>query len=86
MRATVEYDSLFLTMPSLQQDELALPLEAQVLDESGLGYIKIVTFSDDYNLMAQLWERFIDSLIEEDIPGPDYRPAGQWRWQLRACL
>lgn len=69
MRAINEYDSLFLTMPSFQQDELALPLEGEVLDESGLGYIKIATFSDDYNLMAQLWERFINSLIEEQVPG-----------------
>ncbi len=69
LRAINEYDSFFLTIPSFQQDELALPLEGEVLDGSGLGYIKIATFSDDYNLMAQLWERFIDSLIEEEIPG-----------------
>jgi C-terminal processing protease CtpA/Prc len=69
MRAVIETESLLLTIPSLQRDELALPLEGEVLDGSGLGYIEIATFSDDYNLMAQLWERFIDSLIEDQVPG-----------------
>jgi carboxyl-terminal processing protease len=48
---------------------MGLPLEAEILDESGLGYIRINTFSDDYNLMARLWERFIETLIEEEVPG-----------------
>jgi C-terminal processing protease CtpA/Prc len=56
-------------MSSLNEDELALPIEAQVLDESGLGYLKISTFSADYNLMARLWDHFLESLIAEEIPG-----------------
>jgi carboxyl-terminal processing protease len=48
---------------------LALPIEAKILDDSGLGYIKINTFSDDYNLMAQLWDRQIRELIDLDVPG-----------------
>ncbi|MFQ5616317.1 MAG: S41 family peptidase, partial [Anaerolineales bacterium] len=67
--AGVEYDSLFDSIPSFTFDELALPVGAEILDESGLGYIRITTFSDDYNLMAQLWDRFIETLIEEEVPG-----------------
>ena len=64
-----EYDSLFESIPSLNLDELVLPIEAEVLDESGLGYIRITTFSEDYNLMARLWERAIEGLLDYDIPG-----------------
>ena len=69
IEAVVEYDSLFTWIPSLSGDELALPIEAEVLDESGLGYIKINTFSDDYNLMAQLWDRIMRELIDLEVPG-----------------
>jgi C-terminal processing protease CtpA/Prc len=69
MRATIDYDSLFLWLPNFASDELALPVEAEILDGSGLGYIKINTFSDDYNLMAQLWDRQIREMIELEVPG-----------------
>jgi C-terminal processing protease CtpA/Prc len=69
LEASVEYDSLFATIPSFNQDELALPIEAVVLDESNIGYLQIYTFSDDYNLMARLWERYVQSLIDEEIEG-----------------
>jgi carboxyl-terminal processing protease len=69
MSAIVDYDSLFLWLPNFASDELALPIESEILDGSRLGYIKINTFSDDYNLMAQLWDRQIRELIELDVPG-----------------
>jgi carboxyl-terminal processing protease len=69
LQAVPEYDSLFKTIPSFNQDELALPVEGKVLDGSGLGYIRITTFSDDYNLMARAWERYIQNLIDHKIPG-----------------
>jgi len=69
MTADVEYDSLFKAIPSLSQDELALPIEGRVLAGSGLGYIRINTFSADYRLMAQLWEHYIKSLIDSKTPG-----------------
>ncbi len=69
LTADVEYDSLFAWIPSFAQDELALPIEAEVLDDSGLGYIRINTFSDDYNLMAQLWDRYINELLDWEVPG-----------------
>lgn len=67
--STPEYNSLLAAIPGFNQDELALPVEAQVMDDSGLGLIRITTFSDDYNLMARLWERHIQALIDNDIPG-----------------
>ena len=69
MEAVVEYDSFFKTLAGFDQDKLSLPIESNVLDDSGLGYIQITTFSDDYNLMARLWERAVQTLIDEEIPG-----------------
>lgn len=40
-----------------------------MLEDSGLGYLRINTFSDDYSLMAKLWERYITELIDNEIPG-----------------
>lgn len=67
LTAEVEYDSLFASIPSFNFDELALPIEAEILDDSGVGYIRISTFSDDYNLMAELWERAIEKFNEEEV-------------------
>jgi len=69
LKAEIEYDSLFMTIPGYNQDILALPIEASILDDSGLGHIRINTFSDDYNLMASIWDRQIQLLIDEKIPG-----------------
>jgi carboxyl-terminal processing protease len=67
MQAEAEYDSLIQAIPSFLADELALPIEACIVD--GLGYIKINTFSDDFNLMAQLWDRYMKQLIELEVAG-----------------
>jgi C-terminal processing protease CtpA/Prc len=69
VESEVEYDSLFQSIPSLSDDELTIPVEAEVLDESGLGYLRINTFSDDYNLIAQLWDRHINEIIDLEVPG-----------------
>jgi C-terminal processing protease CtpA/Prc len=69
LEATAEYDSLFRGLSSFNEDPLALPVEAYVLPESGLGYIRISTFQDDYNLMARVWERYIQNLIDNEVPG-----------------
>jgi C-terminal processing protease CtpA/Prc len=69
LTAEVEYESLFRSLSSFNEDELALPIQGNVLDESGLGYIRISTFNDDYHLMASLWETNIQSLIDNEIPG-----------------
>jgi carboxyl-terminal processing protease len=39
MRAVVDYESLFAALPVFNLDELSMPVEGEVLDESGLGYI-----------------------------------------------
>ncbi len=69
MLSEIDYESLFEAMSILNLDELILPLQGEVLDQYGLGYIQITTFSGDYNLMARLWEHYIQNLIDNDIPG-----------------
>jgi C-terminal processing protease CtpA/Prc len=69
LEAANEYDSLFRGLSSANEDKLALPVEASVLPDSGLGYIRITTFQDDYNLMARVWERYIQNLVDNDVPG-----------------
>ncbi len=64
----VDYDSLFAAFPDFSYDAFALPVEAEVLDESGLGYVRVTTFSEDYNLMARLWEFHMTQLIDAEVP------------------
>lgn len=67
MRSAVEYDSLFTALG--YNEETVLPIEAEILQPSGVGYIRLTTFNDDYHLMAQLWERYIQEFIEQEVPG-----------------
>ena len=69
IESTVEYESLFKTIPDFNRDELSLPVEGYILDDSGLGYVQISTFSDDYNMMASLWDHYIQGLIDQEVPG-----------------
>ncbi|HWQ84489.1 MAG TPA: S41 family peptidase, partial [Anaerolineales bacterium] len=69
LTAEVEYESLFRSLPELRSDPLSLPVSVSLLPDSGLGYIRIDTFSDDYHLMAQLWEDAIQNLIDNEVPG-----------------
>ncbi len=69
MVADIEYDSLFQALPYFAEDELTLPVEGEVMDESGLGYINIATFSANYNLMADLWDHYMEQMIDSDVPG-----------------
>ncbi len=69
LKAAAEFDSLLLSIPGYNLDEVQLPLDGLVLDESGLGYIRIDTFSDDYALMASVWDRYIQNLIDNEVPG-----------------
>ncbi|HKJ27362.1 MAG TPA: S41 family peptidase [Anaerolineales bacterium] len=63
-----DYESIFDAIPYFFEDPIALPVEAEILP-SGIGYIKISTFSDDYNLMAQVYEYHIQQLIDQGIEG-----------------
>jgi C-terminal processing protease CtpA/Prc len=69
LKTIAEYETVFRLLNVFNDDQLALPIEGSVLDESGLGYIRLTTFSDDYQLMARLWEHYLASLQEERIPG-----------------
>ncbi len=40
-----------------------------MLEESNLGYIIVHTFSDDYNLTAQLWDHYLNALMDADVDG-----------------
>jgi C-terminal processing protease CtpA/Prc len=67
MVAETEVDSLLAAWST--GDELALPIEGEVLDESGLGYIKISTFLGNYKLMTDLWAHYIEQMIDNNVPG-----------------
>ena len=47
---------------------IELPLEYRILD-SGLGYVKIYSFFDNEVLTIQLWERMIQAMNEQGVPG-----------------
>ncbi len=68
LEAEVDYDSLFASIPAFQLDELALPIEGEILD-NGLGYIRINSFLDDLRLEAYLWERLMDQMLEFGVEG-----------------
>lgn len=67
--AQSEFESFFRSMPALNLDPLNLPVQGKTLEDSGLGYIRISSFSDDYKLMAHLWDQYIRDLNEKNVPG-----------------
>jgi C-terminal processing protease CtpA/Prc len=67
MNAEVEFDSLMKALPA--HDEVALPVEGEVLDDSGLGYIQITTFAGNSKLTTDLWEHYLQGMIDAGVPG-----------------
>ena len=67
LEATEEFASLSPIIG--QTDPIALPIEGEVLDDSGLGYVRINSFSGDYRMLASLWEHYIQGLLDNQIPG-----------------
>ena len=49
-------------------DGWELPVEFEVLP-SGYGYVAIYSFNDNERLTVQLWERMIQTFIEQDVDG-----------------
>ncbi len=49
-------------------DGWELPVEFEILP-SGYGYVAIYSFNDFERLTVQLWERMIETFIEEDVAG-----------------
>ena len=67
MAAEPEVDSLLAAWAST--DQLAPPIDGQILEESGLGYIRIWTFSGDYKMMTDLWTYYMEQMVDDNIPG-----------------
>jgi C-terminal processing protease CtpA/Prc len=67
MAAEPEVDSLLAAWASA--DLLAPPIDGQILEDTGLGYIRIWTFSGDYKMMTDLWTYYMEEMIENDVPG-----------------
>ena len=70
LRSEQDLESLFASDPIFGELEttVSLPIEGETL-ENGFGYIKISTFADDSNLMAQIWEYYVEQLIDNEVPG-----------------
>jgi len=69
LQAAREFDSLFLALPNQITDELLPPVQGEVLDDSGIGYIRVNSFSDDYSLTARLWEHYIERMVDNEVAG-----------------
>ena len=67
MQSVEDVQSYFAADPISLEDQLSTPVYAEVVD-SGIGYIKVNDFQDDYNLTARLYERAIQGLIDNNIP------------------
>ena len=70
LSSTDEIDSLFAADPVFGSftDPVSLPVEGYTLD-SGIGYIRINSFSDDQNLTAEIWNDYMEDVIDNDVPG-----------------
>jgi C-terminal processing protease CtpA/Prc len=70
LAAVQEWDSLIFALPwyfgSTAAD--ALPVEYKILD-NGYGYVKIYSFFDNDLLTVQLWERMIQTMNDNGVPG-----------------
>ncbi len=58
-----DYSSLYKDVTGLE-----LPVEFEILDE-GYGYVKMASFFDNEVLTIQLWERMMEELNDNRIPG-----------------
>lgn len=67
MQSIQDVQSYFAADPISLEDQLSTPVYAEVLD-SGIGYIKVNDFQDDYNLTARLYERAVQGLIDNEVP------------------
>lgn len=68
LQSIQDVQSYFAADPISLENQLSTPVYAEVLD-SGIGYIKVNDFQDDYNLTARLYERAIQGLIDNQVSG-----------------
>ncbi len=62
-RASFSHSSFFSGIEGWE-----LPVEFEILP-SGYGYVAIFSFGDKERLTVQLWERMIETFLEDDVPG-----------------
>ncbi len=68
VEAVQETDSLFAMLGEGQAQPFNLPVEYQMLPE-GYAYVKIYSFFDNKVLTVDLWERLMQTLNEQNVPG-----------------
>jgi carboxyl-terminal processing protease len=68
LTAIFEVESFFFDPFLADLTGFELPVEFEVLD-SGYGYVRVMDFFDNELLTIQLWERMIQQLNENQIPG-----------------
>lgn len=69
LTSSQELDSLFAADPIFGSftDPVSLPVEGYTL-ENGFGYIRINSFSDNQNLTAEIWQDYMQDMIDNDVP------------------
>jgi C-terminal processing protease CtpA/Prc len=68
LTAEDENESFRVSSFNIGRTGTELPVEFRLLD-NGLGYVKLYSFSDNELLTVQLWERMMQTLNENGIPG-----------------
>ena len=68
LTAEEENESFRVSSFNIGRTGTELPVEFQLLD-NGLGYVKLYSFSDNDLLTVQLWERMLQTINENTIPG-----------------
>ena len=69
LETAAEVDSFNFSSLNAELTGFEQPLEYEMLDDEGLAYVKIFSFSDNELLTIQLWERLMRELNEGGIPG-----------------
>lgn len=59
-----ELDSLFASNPFYHTTAVGAAVQAEVLPDTHIGYIRIDSFSEDPNLIARVWVRALEEFIE----------------------
>jgi C-terminal processing protease CtpA/Prc len=63
-----EFESLDFWFQDEERDGFELPVEYELLDVD-LGYAQVFSFLDNDLLTVQLWERMLEAMIENEVPG-----------------
>lgn len=64
-----EFESFNFSSFNQGRTGFELPVEYRLLEDSGYGYVKIYSFSDNSLLTVQLWERLMRTLNRSSVPG-----------------